>query len=109
MDFLNKVNAFAKAAADKTNEVVEDTKLKNQIANDEKSIRELEIKIGAHYYQKFIADQEVDAEVTEYCTAISVHKANIEEKKEALAAAKKEPEAAPEEEAPETEEPFEQE
>jgi len=90
MDFLNKVNAFAKAAADKTNEVVEDTKLKTQIANDEKSIRELETKIGAHYYRKFVSGQEVDEEVLEYCTAISVHKANIEEKKAALAAGKKE-------------------
>lgn len=90
MDFLNKVNAIAKAAADKTTEVVEDTKLKTQIINDEKSIKELETKIGAHYYRKFISGEEVDQEVLEYCTAISVHKANIEEKKEALAAGKKE-------------------
>lgn len=90
MDFLNKVNAFAKAAADKTTEVVEDTKLKTQIANDQKSIRELETKIGAHYYRKFVSGQEVDEEVLEYCTAISVHKANIEEKKAALNAEKKE-------------------
>ena len=53
MEFFEKVNELAKAAADKTAEVVEDTRLKAQILN-------------------------------EWCTAISVHKANIEEKKEAL-------------------------
>ncbi|MBS6396104.1 MAG: hypothetical protein KH452_02975 [Clostridiales bacterium] len=84
MDFINKVNAFAKAAADKTTEVIEDTKLKTQILSDEKSIRELEEKIGAHYYQQFLLGKEVDEAVLEYCTAISVHKANIKEKKAAL-------------------------
>lgn len=101
MDFLNKVNAFAKAAADKTNEVVEDTRLKTQIMNDEKSIKELETKIGAYYYKKFAAGEAVDEDVTKYCTAISVHKANIEEKKAVLNTGK-------EEKTDHTEDPFEQ-
>lgn len=88
MAFLDKVNAFAKAAADKTNEVVEDTRLKTQIMNDQKSIKELEAKIGAYYYSRFAAGEAVDEAVMEYCTAISVHKANIEEKKAALGAEK---------------------
>ena len=37
MDFFEKVNELAKAAANKTAEVVEDTRLKAQILNDEKS------------------------------------------------------------------------
>ncbi len=84
MAFLDKVNAFAKAAADKTNEVVEDTRLKTQIMNDEKSIKELQAKIGAYYYNKFASGEAVDEAVTQFCTAISVHKANIEEKKAIL-------------------------
>ena len=84
MEFFEKVNELAKAAADKTAEVVEDTRLKAQILNDEKSIRELETKIGAWYYEQFAAGLPVAEEVSEWCTAISVHKANIEEKKEAL-------------------------
>lgn len=84
MEFFEKVNELAKAAADKTVEVVEDTRLKAQILNDEKSIRELEAKIGAWYYKQFAAGFPVAEEVSEWCTAISVHKANIEEKKEAL-------------------------
>ena len=55
MEFFEKVNELAKAAADKTAEVVEDTRLKAQILNDEKSIRELETKIGAWYYEQFAA------------------------------------------------------
>ena len=84
MAFLDKVNAFANAAADKISEVVEDTKLKTQIMNDEKSIKELEAKIGAYYYGKFAAGETIDEAVTQFCTAISVHKANIEEKKAIL-------------------------
>ncbi len=84
MEFFEKVNELAKAAADKTAEVVEDTRLKAQILNDEKSIRELETKIGAWYYEQFATGLPVAEEVSEWCTAISVHKANIEEKKEAL-------------------------
>lgn len=89
MEIMEKVNAFAKTAADKTSEVIEDTRLKAQIMNDEKSIRELETKIGAYYYKKFSAGEQVDEAVLEYCTAISVHKANIEEKRAALNAGKK--------------------
>lgn len=37
MELFEKLNAFAKTAADKTNELVEDTRLKTQILNDEKS------------------------------------------------------------------------
>lgn len=84
MEFFEKVNELARAAADKTAEVVEDTRLKAQILNDEKSIRELETKIGAWYYEQFAAGNPVAEEVSEWCTAISVHKTNIEEKKEAL-------------------------
>ena len=84
MEFFEKVNELAKAAADKTAEVVEDTRLKAQILNDEKSIRELETKIGSWYYEQFATGNPVAEEVSEWCTAISVHKANIEEKKEAL-------------------------
>lgn len=103
MELFEKLNAFAKTAADKTNELVEDTRLKTQILNDEKSIRELERKIGAYYYKKFAAGESVDEAVSEYCTAISVHNANIEEKKAALAKEAKE-EAATEEVSEEAEE-----
>lgn len=88
MEFFEKVNTIAKTAAAKTGEVIEDTRLKTQILNDEKSIRELESKIGAHYYAKYAAGEFVDDEVEQYCIAISVHRKNIEEKKEALNAGK---------------------
>ncbi len=84
MDFMDKVNRFAKTAAEKTSDFADDTRLKAQIANDEKSIKELEIKLGAYYFEKFAAGEEVDEDVREVCTAILVHKANIEEKKAAL-------------------------
>jgi len=103
MELFEKLNDIAKTAVDKTNELVEDTRLKAQILHDEKSIRELEAKIGAYYYKKFAAGEAVDEAVSEYCTAISVHKANIEEKKAALAKEAKE-EAASEEVPEETEE-----
>ncbi len=109
MELFEKLNDIAKTAVDKTNELVEDTRLKTQILHDEKSIRELETKIGAYYYEKFAAGEAVDEAVSEYCTAISVHKANIEEKKAALAKEAKEETASEEapEEAEEVSEPEE--
>lgn len=95
MAFLDKVNSFAKAAAEKTNAVVEDTKLKTQIMNDQKSIKELEAKIGAYYYSKFASGEAVDEAIAEFCTAISVHKANIEEKKAILGVEKTEKDEDP--------------
>ncbi len=84
MDFMNKVNELAKTAADKTTELAENAKLKAQILSDEKSIKELETKIGAIYYEKFAAGEEVAPEVQDLCTAISVHRDNIKEKKAIL-------------------------
>ena len=84
MEILDKLNEFAKSAANQSGEIIEDTRLKGQIRNDEKSIRELEMKIGAYYYKKFAASGNIDEEVSEFCTAISVHLANIEEKRAAL-------------------------
>ncbi len=88
MELFDKVNEIARSAVSRTGEVLEDTRLKTQILNDEKSIRELQAKIGAFYYKKFAAGEAVEAEVTEFCTAISVHLANIDEKKAAMNARK---------------------
>ena len=89
MELFEKVNEIAKTAVSKTGEVPEDTRLKTQILNDEKSIRELQSKIGAYYYKKFAAGEAVEEEILEFCTAISVHLANIDEKKAALNAGKR--------------------
>ena len=89
MDLFDKVNEIAKSAVSKTGEVLEETRLKTQIVNDEKSSRELQAKIGAFYYKKFAAGEAVEEEVAEFCTAISVHLANIDEKKAALNAGKR--------------------
>ncbi len=84
MDFIDRINEFARTAADKTGEVIDTARLKAQIMNDTKSIKELEAKIGEHYYKKFAAGENVDEAVMEYCTAISVHKQSIKEKEAAL-------------------------
>lgn len=84
MDIMEKINEFAKTAADKTGEAIDAARLKTQILNDTRSIKELEVKIGEHYYKKFAAGEQVDEEVLEYCTAISVHKQSIKEKEAAL-------------------------
>lgn len=112
MELFEKLNAFAKTAADKTNELVEDTRLKTQILNDEKSIRELERKIGAYYYKKFAAGESVDEAVSEYARLSPCTMQMLKKKKAALAKEAKEEapasEDAPAEEVSEPEEdPFE--
>ena len=91
MDILDRLNEIAKTAADKTGEAIDTARLKTQIMNDTKSIRELEAKIGEYYYRKFAAGEPVDEAVVEYCTAVSVHEQSIREKEAALHTEKSSP------------------
>ena len=63
MDFLDKINEFARTAADKTGEAIDTARLKAQIMNDTKSIKELEVMIGDHFFKIFAAGDLVDVEV----------------------------------------------
>ena len=84
MDFLDKINEFARTAADKTGEAIDTARLKAQIMNDTKSIKELEAKIGEHYYKKFAAGEPVDPQGMQNCPPTPAQKHSIKQKDAAL-------------------------
>ena len=67
MAFLDKLNQVAKNIGDMTSDAIETTKLNSKAASDRLAATEELRKIGEHYYNKFIASGEVDAEVLEFC------------------------------------------
>jgi hypothetical protein len=70
MTFLNKVEAFAKNAADKAGETIEITKINSKIRTEESKILDLKVKIGDYYYAQYKSGASLDAEVGSYLTGI---------------------------------------
>ena len=63
MAFLDKINDFAKNAGEKTNAVIETTKLRARITSEERNISAITAKIGAYYLAKLDAGEELDEKV----------------------------------------------
>jgi hypothetical protein len=70
MTFLNKVEAFAKNAADKAGETIEVTKINAKIKTEENKILDLKVKIGDHYYAQYKSGASLDKEVGAYFAGI---------------------------------------
>ena len=71
MAFFNKLNQVAKNIGDKTSDAIETTKLNSKIAAEKLAANEELLKIGQHYYDRFLAGQ-ADPEILEYCQAAKV-------------------------------------
>lgn len=67
MAFFDKLNQVAKSIGDMTTDAIETTKLNSKVASDRLAASEELRKIGEHYYNKFLASGEIDAEVVECC------------------------------------------
>lgn len=72
-----KVGEAAQAAAKKSGELVEITKLNVNIGSEEDKIQKLYTQIGKTVYEKYNATGMADSEVHENCEAIKVHEQNI--------------------------------
>ncbi|MEG0830308.1 MAG: zinc-ribbon domain-containing protein [Anaerovoracaceae bacterium] len=91
-DFLNKSVEVAKKtanmAANKAGEMVEIGKLKANISSEKSDIAGLQKRIGKYCYDKYLAGQEFDLAVSEFCSAISEHEATIDGYEEKIKEAK---------------------
>lgn len=72
-----KVGEAAQAAAKKSGELVEITKLNVNIGSEEDKIQKLYTQIGKTVYEKYSAAGATDADTKENCEAIRVHEQNI--------------------------------
>lgn len=73
MAFFDKLNDLAKNIGDKTNDVIETTKLNTKINSEKSAISELMRQIGELYYEKYTAGEQTLPETAELCAAIDTH------------------------------------
>lgn len=84
MDFFDKISQKAsnvyKEAADKTNKIARETKLKSKINQNKTEIDNLYTEIGKKVYEKHVKQEDIDikSELEEECTKIDVLSAEIE-------------------------------
>ncbi len=72
-----KVGEAAQAAAKKSNEIVETTKLNSNINSEEDKIQKLYIQLGKAVYERFTQTGAVEDYAQEACQAIVAHQENI--------------------------------
>lgn len=72
-----RVGEAAQAAAKKSGELVETTKLNVNISSEEDKIQKLYTQIGKALYEKYTAAGVTDDDVKESCEAVKVHEQNI--------------------------------
>lgn len=73
MAFFDKLNQVAKSLGDMTSDAIETSKLNGKVAAERLAATEQLTKIGEHYYNKFLANGEVDSEVIEFCNKAKEH------------------------------------
>ncbi len=87
-NFGRKVGEAAQAAAKKSGELVEITKLNVNINTEEDKIQKLYAQIGKSVYEKFRQSGTTEDHIKEACEAITVHEQNIKSIKEKIAEVK---------------------
>jgi len=76
-NFGKKVGEVAQAAAKKSGDLVETTKINVNINSEEDKIQKLHTQIGKAIYTKYAASGIADEEALEACEAIKFHEQNI--------------------------------
>ncbi len=79
-----KVGEAAQAAAKKSGELVEITKLNVNIGSEEDKIQKLYTQIGKSVYEKYSVSGDADENVVENCETIKVHEHNIKTLREKI-------------------------
>lgn len=80
-----KVGEAAQAAAKKSSEIVETTKLNSNINSEEDKIQKLYLQIGKAVFEKFIQTGVAEDYAQEACQAIVAHQENIVALREKIA------------------------
>lgn len=82
MAFMDKVSKFAGQAVDKAGQAVETGKITLKIKEEEKSIKDSELKIGQLIVEKLDDGQEFDERITDLYKTILAARENIVDLKE---------------------------
>lgn len=84
MAFFDKVSDLGKAAAKKSGEMLEVTKVNVKITEKKSKLKEVEVQLGKHYYEQYQAGAILDATAVEFCEKMKEIEESIEELKESL-------------------------
>ncbi len=79
MAFLDKINDFARTATEKTNNVIETTKLAAKVDAEQKNLNAIVRKIGEYYVAKIDAGEVLDDEVMAIYEGVVTSRKNIAE------------------------------
>ncbi|NTV89278.1 MAG: zinc-ribbon domain-containing protein [Clostridiales bacterium] len=85
MAFLENIGKAAQAAAKKSGELVEVTKLNVNVGSEEDKIQKLYTQIGKIMFEKYTATGVIENEAREACEQIKVHEAAIKTLKDKIA------------------------
>lgn len=86
--FGEKVSKAAQAAAKKSNELVEITKINMSISGEEDKIQKVYKQIGQYVFDNFKDNSDADENIAGLCQQIMSHQKNISDLKEKLMAIK---------------------
>lgn len=88
MAFFDKLKAAAEAVSDKTNDMIEITKLNSKISAETNAISELKKKIGNIIFEYYQKGESLPPEIGELCESIKNSQATIETLQNEIAAIK---------------------
>jgi uncharacterized coiled-coil DUF342 family protein len=83
-NFTKKVSETAKAAAKKSGDIVEMTKINMSIGAEEDKIKKAYAEIGKKIYELSASGAEIPESVKEQCDAINTYESTIEELKQKI-------------------------
>ena len=84
MAFFNKLGELAKNVSDKTDNMLEISKLNSEIRNSQDDIEELKLKLGNYMWLKFKSGVIMDDQATSICRSIQSAQDNINAKQAAI-------------------------
>lgn len=84
MAFLDKINDFAKVATEKTNNVIETTKLSAKIETEQRNLNAIIQKIGEYYVAKIDSGEVLDDEVMAIYEGVAASRKAIAEMREEI-------------------------
>ena len=79
MELFDRIGNFARAAGEKAGDTIEITKLNARIYKEREAIKNAMTEIGRVYYAKIDEGFELLPEAAEYCEAIKIAQANIDD------------------------------
>lgn len=88
MALLDKINDFAKTATEKTNNVIESTKLSAKVDSEQRNLNSIIQKIGEYYVAKIDSGETLDEEVMAMYEGVVSSRKSIAEMREEIEALK---------------------